>query len=91
MRTTFDGRRCQGWPLMRSTQLVRIAWVLAIGSLASILCWLLFPADMPWRDGLSIAVGWIVVFLLAWRMRLHHEQFWWWPFHPPGAGDDDER
>jgi hypothetical protein len=77
--------------LMRNAQLVRIAWVLSIGSLVSILCWLLLPSDTPWRDVLIPAIGWIVVFLLAWRLRLHHEQLWWWPFHPPGDRDDDER
>lgn len=77
---------------MRSSRLVQIGCVIAIGSIAGLLCHRLLPSEMQsaWRDGLSIAVAWLVVLVLAWPFRLGHEDVWWWPFAPPGSKDRGE-
>lgn len=53
-----------------------------------IVCYLLLPdsLDSQWRGGLSILIGLVVEFALAWGLRLTAAELWWWPFRAPGVG-----
>jgi hypothetical protein len=78
--------------LVRSRWFWRLAGVLVAGCLASGVAYMLLPSSWSgaWRGTLSAVFGWLVVFLLAWRLGLGHEDVWWWPFAPPRSHDDSE-
>ncbi len=76
---------------MRGSRRLRIASIFVIGCMAAVLCYLLVPSlSSAWRGALSIVTGWGIVFFLAWRSKLGHEDLWWWPFAPPRPKDDGE-
>jgi Flp pilus assembly protein TadB len=92
MYSTLGGRTTGRSRAVRSSRFRSVGVALAAGCLAAVLAYLVLPSALSsaWRGVVSVALGWLVVFLLAWRLRLGHADLWWWPFAVPRADRHDK-